>query len=235
MGTTGAVVASGLTTGRHNWRISYQHVLMEINLLYKYSDRDNCHCSSPEMPFTYKREIRAEKQSFDTNRTFSCYINRIISGCSNTWTCMGFCILWANLGLFTVSLISFISFIITEKKVSYPLVSLDFFRIRLFTLPLASGMTLFVSLFSMIFLMPFYWPVKAFPPQTAGLMMITPFMFLFILSPISGSLSDRIGSRLLCTSGMAVVLCFPFSSVHAWTWCRKETAIAWRMAMAGIE
>ncbi len=125
-------------------------------------------------------------------------------------------------------------FVYAERRVSRPLIDFSLFRIRLFVLPIAGAVLLFVSLFSIVFLMPFYLVDYAgFAENHAGLILITPFIFLFFMAPLAGSLYDRIGSRLLCTSGMAVL----FLSLLLFARLPENPsalAVIWRLAFAGV-
>ena len=111
------------------------------------------------------------------------------------------------MGMLVLFLLAIIIFIKIELSVKSPVLDLSLFSIRLFSLPLLSAVTLFITLFTMIFLMPFYlmFP-RGFSTAQTGYIMIIPFALLFIVSPISGSISDKIGSKLLCTIGMAIVM-----------------------------
>ncbi|MEE4354961.1 MAG: MFS transporter [Desulfococcaceae bacterium] len=103
-------------------------------------------------------------------------------------------------------IISLIALILQEKKTESPLFHPSLLKIRLFTLPVFSLMILFAGLFTVIFLMPFFLMHPCgFPPGKTGFIMVTPFIFLFLFAPLSGSLSDRIGSRFLCTLGMGIM------------------------------
>jgi EmrB/QacA subfamily drug resistance transporter len=133
-----------------------------------------------------------------------------------------------------VSALSGVWFVRVETRINHPIFDPSLLKIRLFILPSLSGMILFVSLFAMIFLMPFYLVhPSGFSMDKAGYIMVTPFVLLFFVSPLSGALSDRIGSRLLCTMGMMVMtvgLLFlsrlsPSNSVFP---------IVWRLALVGI-
>ena len=121
-----------------------------------------------------------------------------------------------------------------ESRSANPLFEPLLFRIRLFVLPAISAMILFVGLFIMIFLMPFYLSYPAgFSIDRVGYTMVIPFAFLFFVSPAAGALSDRIGSRWLCTGGMLIqaAALFSFTSLTADAPFR---AIAWRLALMGI-
>jgi MFS family permease len=107
-------------------------------------------------------------------------------------------------------------------------------NIRLFSLPTLAAVIVFVSLFSVVFLMPFYLVhPSGFAIDKAGYMMVIPFISLFLVSPLSGTLSDRIGSRLLCTIGM-MVLAAALLSLSRLTPSAATLDIAWRLALAGI-
>ena len=125
-------------------------------------------------------------------------------------------------------------FIFNANRSAYPLFDLNLLKIRLFVLPLAASGLLFAALFVIVFMMPFYltYPCGFSAVQTGGIMVV-PFLFLLFVSPVSGALSDRFGSRGLCFFGMLLLglsLVFLMLISPAMT----TTAILWRMAMAGI-
>ena len=134
-------------------------------------------------------------------------------------------------GLFLASIASLI---FVERLAVHPILDSELFRIRLFTLPVLAAIILFASLFSLVFLMPFYLVGPGgFAIDHAGYVMATLFVFLFVVSPISGTLSDRIGSRLLCTCGTGIVA----TSMYLLTLLPAEASvvdIVWRLALAGI-
>ncbi len=110
---------------------------------------------------------------------------------------------WVSIGLGGVA---FIAFYQVEKRIQAPILAPALLKQRMFLLPAIAALILYLSLFMMIFIMPFYLMHPAgFSTQQAGLLMVTPFACLFVVSPIAGALYDRIGSRLLCTIGMATL------------------------------
>jgi MFS family permease len=66
-----------------------------------------------------------------------------------------------------------------------------------------------------------------------GATMMIPFVLLFFFAPLAGMLSDRMGSRLLCTVGMALMAAalFLLSRLSAEA---TTMDMAWRLALAGI-
>jgi MFS family permease len=133
-----------------------------------------------------------------------------------------------------LSLAAVLGLILQEGRAVHPLISPSLLRIRLFTLPVLAGMILFAGLFTIMFLMPFFLIHPCgFSARETGLIMVTPFIFLFLIAPISGALSDRLGSRWLCTSGM-VVLTTAFVLLSRLTPDFSKLQIAWRLAVSGI-
>jgi EmrB/QacA subfamily drug resistance transporter len=135
---------------------------------------------------------------------------------------------------FIISSVSAAALIFTEWRTPYPIFDPALMKIRLFILPTLSAAIMFMSLFTIIFLMPFYLMHPAsFSVDRVGYIMVVPFIFHFFISPISGAISDRIGSRLLCTLGMAVlsIALFSFSFIAAQA---SVFSIFWRLALAGI-
>jgi len=121
-----------------------------------------------------------------------------------------------------------------ETRAAHPIFTPSLLRIRLFTLPVAAAVILFISLFFITFLMPFYMvhPL-AFSMNHVGATMMIPFVFLFFCAPVAGALSDRMGSRLLCTVGMALMAAalFMLSRLTAQS---TTMEMGWRLALAGI-
>jgi MFS family permease len=121
-----------------------------------------------------------------------------------------------------------------EARSAHPIFDPALFRIRLFVFSIASAVILFIGLFFITFLMPFYMvhPL-AFAMTRVGATMMIPFVFLFFFAPVSGTLSDRMGSRLLCTVGMAL-LCAALFLLSRLSADASTLDMAWRLALAGI-
>ena len=138
------------------------------------------------------------------------------------------------LTLMGIFLISAIALLFIERRAVHPVLDSELFHIRLFTLPILAAIIIFAGLFSLVFLMPFYLlDPRGLTVDHAGYLMATIFIFLFIVSPISGALSDRIGSRILCTCGTGVVAI----SLYLLSILPADAAvftIVWRLALAGI-
>ncbi|MBW1893274.1 MAG: MFS transporter [Deltaproteobacteria bacterium] len=131
------------------------------------------------------------------------------------------------------SIITLAGVVIIETHVKFPIIEPSLLKIRLFTLPLLSAAIIFASLFIIVFLMPFYlMHPGGYSVGRAAYIMVTLFIPLLFVSPVAGSISDRIGSRLLCTFGMGI-LCVSFLCLSWLPPAAPPSAIAWRLALAG--
>lgn len=121
------------------------------------------------------------------------------------------------LGLLFVAGAGVMIFLLTEKRVAQPMVELGLFRDMLFSLSLFMGFLSFITLGG-TFLLPFFLElVKGYTPQKVGfLMMVTP-VLMGIISPLSGSLSDRFGTRGISLIGLLMIFggCLSISTLRA--------------------
>ena len=112
----------------------------------------------------------------------------------------------AILGCLAAAVILLSFFIWLEKRTATPMLDLSLFQGRLFSASTASAALNYVCLYFVIFLMPFYLiQGRGLDPAHAGLYLTAQPVIMAIAAPLSGSLSDRIGSRLLSTAGMTIL------------------------------
>ncbi|MEW6242411.1 MAG: MFS transporter [Chloroflexota bacterium] len=98
-------------------------------------------------------------------------------------------------------------FIFIELRVDQPMIDLRLFRNGLFSVSLGTGFIIFICLAGTLILMPFYAEnVLGYDPQQTGLLMATVPVALGVTAPVSGSLSDRYGSRPITVAGLAVLV-----------------------------
>jgi len=106
---------------------------------------------------------------------------------------------------FLIAIIAFITFVIVEKKRENPLLQLQIFENKLFSLSIFCGFISFVAIFSSIIIQPFYLQdVLRFSPSFTGLILMVSPLVLAIVAPFSGHLSDKIGSEILTFIGLVV-------------------------------
>lgn len=107
---------------------------------------------------------------------------------------------------FVIAIICFITFIIVEKKKSDPLLQLDIFNNKLFSLSIFCAFITFVAIFCNNIILPFYLQdVMNYTPQHTGLILMVYPLILSVSAPLSGSLSDKIGSEVLTFIGLILI------------------------------
>jgi len=106
---------------------------------------------------------------------------------------------------FLISIVSFIAFIFVEKKRKNPLLDLKIFENKLFSLSIFCGFISFVALFCSVIIQPFYLQdVLKYSPAFTGLILMVSPLILSVVAPVSGHLSDKIGSEILTFIGLVV-------------------------------
>jgi EmrB/QacA subfamily drug resistance transporter len=97
-------------------------------------------------------------------------------------------------------------FIYFEGRVRYPMLDLSLFKRLPFSLTAASAVINYIGVFTSIFLMPYYLiQGRGFSAAQAGLILTAQPVIMAVIAPISGTLSDRIGTRIPTALGMAVL------------------------------
>ncbi len=115
---------------------------------------------------------------------------------------------WASpaiLSGFGVAAAALVGFVWWEGRCASPMLDLSFFRSKVFSLGVAARFLSFLGTSAVFFLMPFYLVQGlGFEPVKAGLLMVPGSISIAIWGPISGRLSDKIGTRWLTVLGMAL-------------------------------
>lgn len=124
------------------------------------------------------------------------------------------------LGLFAAFLVMSVAFVYAELRATHPMLNLQLFKARSFSAGNVSLLIDMSALFTATFLLPFFLEVgQGVPAITAGLLLTPIPLTTMVVAPISGALSDRIGSRLPATLGLGVmpVGLFSLTQIHAGT------------------
>jgi len=102
---------------------------------------------------------------------------------------------------------AFVSFIAVERRVDQPMVDLSLFRSTDFSVNLLTGFLQFVSIAGLLILLPFYLSdTLGYTTREVGLLLAAIPITLGILAPLSGTLSDRLGTRPVTVAGLVVSL-----------------------------
>lgn len=119
--------------------------------------------------------------------------------------------------LLIVSIVGMVLFLRVENNIKHPMVDLSLFHNLPFSINLMIGFLSAIPL-SGVFLMPFFLElVKHYSPQQVGLiMMVTP-AAVGLIAPISGTLSDRYGTRGMSMVGLLIIAggCLSISTLNS--------------------
>lgn len=111
-----------------------------------------------------------------------------------------------TLGLLGGAIFLLVVFIRVELHSLSPMLDFSLFKNRLFNIASGSALLNYVCIYHITFLMPFYLiGGRGFSASQAGLFLTIQPLVMAIAAPISGTLSDKIGSRLLSTLGMFIL------------------------------
>lgn len=109
-------------------------------------------------------------------------------------------------------------FLWVEAHKKEPLLHLHIFRNSLFSLGIICGFLVFVANFCFNIIAPFYTQsILNLEPFQAGLLLMLFPIAMVIIAPLSGALSDKIGSELLTFAGLIVMVVaqFGLATLHA--------------------
>ncbi len=110
-----------------------------------------------------------------------------------------------NIAILVGGLVLFVTVIFVELRQKHPTLDLTLFKIRAFAAGNIAALLNFLAFGCGPFLRSLYLQlVLGYSALKAGILLIPMEIVIFILSPISGRLADRYGSRALCSIGLAL-------------------------------
>lgn len=144
---------------------------------------------------------------------------------------------WASppiLGLLLAAVLLLGFFLRLELRVPAPMLDLSLFRSPVFSVSTLSAVLNYICVYGILFLMPFYLiQGRVMTPEQAGFVLSAQPLVMAVLAPISGSISDRIGTRLPASAGMLflAVGLFLLSRLNGTS---PVTQVALALAVAGL-
>jgi EmrB/QacA subfamily drug resistance transporter len=117
---------------------------------------------------------------------------------------------WASIQvilLFIISISSIILFIYLESKTRYPLFKLSLFRVnRIFSFANFAALLNYTAVSGVSFLLSIYLQsILGISPAITALFLLPTTITMAMVAPLSGRLSDRVGTRILTTLGMIIM------------------------------
>lgn len=138
-----------------------------------------------------------------------------------------------TLGLIVFGLFFLAAFIVIQRRHPQPIIDPTLFRNRMFTVNLITGFLIFLGQGSGV-LIPFYLQdVLGYNVQQVGLLLAVVPVALFVVSPLSGTLSDRLGSRPITVAGLAVTM-LGYLALATLTTETTAVGFMWRYVLIGV-
>jgi DHA2 family methylenomycin A resistance protein-like MFS transporter len=158
----------------------------------------------------------------------TCLIMALIEGSSQGWTSP------LILGLFSGAAVCLAAFLLVEARVREPMLPLGLFRNRMFSVANVAGLLLgFAMLGTFFFITQFLQSVQGYTPLEAGLRTLPTTAGMFVIAPLAGLLTARLGPRLpivlgglLAASALFLLLSIEPDTSYATLW--------WKFGLYGI-
>jgi EmrB/QacA subfamily drug resistance transporter len=102
------------------------------------------------------------------------------------------------------SILAFILFLRTERRLEDPLMEIDLFRLnRVFAFSNLAALINYSATFGVGFLLSFYFQyIKGMDPAEAGMVLVIQPVIMAVFSPVTGRLSDKLQPQVLASAGM---------------------------------
>ncbi len=112
------------------------------------------------------------------------------------------------LSLIAAGLLLIVAFVLFELKRRHPMLNVRFFKNRTFAASNAAAVFIYMAQFIMVFLAPFYLEnLREFSAMTSGLIYLPMPLATMCIAPISGSISDKAGSKYISAFGALLMAC----------------------------
>ncbi|QAA35075.1 MFS transporter [Clostridium manihotivorum] len=115
---------------------------------------------------------------------------------------------WLNVNvivLIVAAIILIALFVNIESKIKYPMLDMRLFKNRILAFAYASNFFNGIARGAVTFLLVFYFQgIKGIDPIIAGMLLTPLAISMMLISPISGILSDKYGSRTLSSVGLGI-------------------------------
>lgn len=159
----------------------------------------------------------------------TCLVMAIIQGGSQGWTSP------LILGLFVGAVVCLSVFLLVETQVREPLLPLQLFTMRVFSIANVTALIVgFTALSTIFFVAQYFQQVQGYTVLEAGLRTFPISMGAFLMAPFAGMIAGRIGPRLPITLGALLTGCAIFLLATSLAPDSSYATLWWILAMMGI-
>lgn len=144
---------------------------------------------------------------------------------------------WTSPGLIVtlvIGVVALVALVIVEQRVNSPIVPLSLLKDRVFASANLSLILSFLALFAVSFMMPFYLEqLRGFSLIESGLLLTPLPLTIAVIAPFSGRLADRVGTRWLAATGLAIA-CIGLALTSQLQADSSVFDIVWRLVVTGF-
>ena len=144
---------------------------------------------------------------------------------------------WTSPGIISALIggaVALVAAVLVERRIPNPILNLSLLKNRVFASANISFLLAMLALFAPGFLLPFYFEeLRGFPSVQAGLLLTPLSLTLVVMAPLSGSLADRFGSRILAPLGLTIA-CLGLVLLSQLNAQSSLWDIIWRLVVTGI-
>ncbi len=135
------------------------------------------------------------------------YLGSLLLGLSLVALMYGLSLLpgWYGFYLILGGILGLITFFLVEKRMASPVLDVNLFKNRTFTLHNLAALINYCAGVPIVFVLSLFLQyIKDLDPQTTGMVMAVQPVMMAFFSPLAGKLSDRVEPRLVASAGMAL-------------------------------
>jgi EmrB/QacA subfamily drug resistance transporter len=139
-----------------------------------------------------------------------------------------------TVGLLAAALALLLAFVRVESRLSSPMLQLSLFENRVFSAATVSALLNYACVYAVLFVLPFLLiQGRGLGPAQAGIVLTAQPIVMAVVAPVSGALSDRIGTRGLATAGM-LLLSAGLAALGMLAMHGSLSSLAWALALVGL-
>ncbi|MFH2033125.1 MAG: MFS transporter, partial [Candidatus Margulisiibacteriota bacterium] len=159
------------------------------------------------LKFLPRKQLEARDKSFDVPGSILLFV--LLSALILTLNYAGR-LGWSDpfiIGSIITFVTALVAFIVRETRAKSPLLDLELFKNKNFSFANISAFLMVCGCFGFSFLFPFYLQlVRGIDVSMSGFLMMIPSILMMVLGPITGNLSDKIGSKGLSVAATILMI-----------------------------
>jgi EmrB/QacA subfamily drug resistance transporter len=128
-----------------------------------------------------------------------CLLLGLTSGIGSGWLTPPILTMWG------IALVAFVTFVIRERRIAYPMLDLHLFDNRIYGFSVAAATLQTLAMYAVNFLIVFYLQgARGYSALTAAFLILPLSVLMSIVGPLGGRMADRLGGEVPATIGLTL-------------------------------